>query len=135
MQLCSRGREEMKRLVTLIVAGMLPLALALCGQAAPPMQFPNQPPKTPESTIAPAIRQASSPAKTTGFQLTAAAAAAVSFPSPGRAISFICPWPAGGNVDLGARVLASLLEKELKTPVNIINKPGAVKRRVGRAVA
>lgn len=63
-----------------------------------------------------------------GVVLLAALAAVPSeaaFPEKGKAISVIMPWPPGGPNDIGARVLAPLLEKELGVPVQIVNKPGA----------
>ncbi len=43
----------------------------------------------------------------------------------GRAISYIVPFDAGGAADLVARAIAPGIEKELGTPVQIVNKPGA----------
>lgn len=43
---------------------------------------------------------------------------------PERSISLIVPFPPGGAGDLGARTLASFLEKALKQPVVVENKPG-----------
>jgi tripartite-type tricarboxylate transporter receptor subunit TctC len=37
----------------------------------------------------------------------------------------IVPWPAGNANDILARLLAAPMEKELGTPVEIVNKPGA----------
>jgi len=36
----------------------------------------------------------------------------------------ICPWGAGGGTDATARIVASLLEKELGQPVNVVNRTG-----------
>ena len=47
------------------------------------------------------------------------------FPEKGRPITIIVPFSAGGSVDVSARLLAPLLEKELGTPVQVQNKPGA----------
>jgi tripartite-type tricarboxylate transporter receptor subunit TctC len=49
-------------------------------------------------------------------------AAAQDFPT--RPISLMLPWSAGGGTDAVARILASGLEKELGTPVNVINRTG-----------
>jgi tripartite-type tricarboxylate transporter receptor subunit TctC len=49
----------------------------------------------------------------------------VDFPRKGRVVSIIVGAPAGGSNDIGARVIAPLLEKELGTPVQVVNKPGA----------
>ncbi len=43
---------------------------------------------------------------------------------PDRPITLIVPWAAGGGTDATARVIGSLLEKELGKPVNIINRTG-----------
>ena len=43
---------------------------------------------------------------------------------PNRPITVICPWGAGGGTDATARIVASLLEKELGQPVNVINRTG-----------
>nr|WP_273188955.1 tripartite tricarboxylate transporter substrate binding protein [Halomonas sp.] len=43
---------------------------------------------------------------------------------PTRPISLLVPWSAGGGSDAVARILASGLEKELGTPVNVINRTG-----------
>ncbi|MEO0247994.1 MAG: tripartite tricarboxylate transporter substrate binding protein [candidate division WOR-3 bacterium] len=44
---------------------------------------------------------------------------------PDRPIQLIVPWGPGGPSDLVARVVGDQLGKELKTPVAILNKPGA----------
>jgi tripartite-type tricarboxylate transporter receptor subunit TctC len=36
----------------------------------------------------------------------------------------IVPWGAGGGTDATARIVASLMEKELKVPVNVVNRIG-----------
>jgi len=43
---------------------------------------------------------------------------------PQRPIQLIVPWGAGGGTDATARIIASLLEKELKQPVNVVNRTG-----------
>jgi len=43
---------------------------------------------------------------------------------PNGPISLIVSFGAGGGTDLGARILAPFVEKELGVPVNIVNKPG-----------
>src|ERR687893_41554 len=43
---------------------------------------------------------------------------------PNRPITMICPWGAGGGTDATARIVASLLEKDLGQPVNVINRTG-----------
>jgi tripartite-type tricarboxylate transporter receptor subunit TctC len=52
-------------------------------------------------------------------------AEAAAFPQKGKAIQLIVTHEAGGPNDVMARALASGLEKELGTPVVVVNKPGA----------
>lgn len=54
----------------------------------------------------------------------AAAAGAAEAAYPERPITLICPWGAGGGTDATARIVASLLEKELGVPVNVVNRIG-----------
>lgn len=59
----------------------------------------------------------------------AAVALAAAFPAsaqnyPARPITLIVPWGAGGGTDATARILASLMEKELGQPVNVVNRTG-----------
>lgn len=51
-----------------------------------------------------------------------AAAGAQAYPD--RPITMIVPWGAGGGTDATARIIASLLEKDLKQPVNVVNRTG-----------
>jgi tripartite-type tricarboxylate transporter receptor subunit TctC len=44
---------------------------------------------------------------------------------PARPISLMVAWPPGGGTDVGARIVASIAEKEMGKPIVIINKPGA----------
>jgi len=48
----------------------------------------------------------------------------VKFPD-GKPITMIVPWDAGGATDVGARILAAGLEKELGTRVEVVNRGGA----------
>ncbi len=43
---------------------------------------------------------------------------------PERPIELIVPWGAGGGTDAVGRIFASLLEKELGQPVNVVNRTG-----------
>src|SRR5215203_5224691 len=43
---------------------------------------------------------------------------------PSRPITLIVPWGAGGGTDATARIIATLLEKELGQPVNVVNRTG-----------
>src|SRR3954465_7515749 len=54
--------------------------------------------------------------------LVAAAAAHAQYPQ--RPVQLIVPWGAGGGTDATAPLIAALLEKELKQPVNVVNRTG-----------
>jgi tripartite-type tricarboxylate transporter receptor subunit TctC len=43
---------------------------------------------------------------------------------PERPVTLIVPWAAGGGTDATARIIGSLLEKELGQPVNVVNRTG-----------
>lgn len=106
----------MKRLsAVLLIASLATLLVVGCSQAAPAA---TQAP----ATTAPA---AAAPTKAAAPAPTVAPTKKVDFPQKGKAITLIVAWPAGGGVDIGARLLAPLLEKELGVPVQIVNKPGA----------
>lgn len=53
------------------------------------------------------------------------AVAQAEYPAPGKNITLIVPYPPGGSIDSGARLMASGLEKELDATVLVVNKPGA----------
>lgn len=52
------------------------------------------------------------------------AAGAVQAAWPERPITLIVPWGAGGGTDATARIIGSLLEKELGQPINVVNRTG-----------
>jgi tripartite-type tricarboxylate transporter receptor subunit TctC len=56
-----------------------------------------------------------------GMLLTAAVAQAA---YPERPITLIVPWAAGGGTDATARIIGTLLEKEVGQPVNVVNRTG-----------
>lgn len=65
--------------------------------------------------------------------LVAALAAAAALPLAGpaaaqnyptRPVTLIVPWAAGGGTDATARIIGSLMEKELGQPVNVVNRTG-----------
>jgi tripartite-type tricarboxylate transporter receptor subunit TctC len=49
----------------------------------------------------------------------------VEYPIKGRTITMIVPSTAGGGTDTAARLIAPLMQKDLGTPIQIVNKPGA----------
>ncbi len=53
-----------------------------------------------------------------GFAVSAEAA------YPDRPLTLIVPWGAGGGTDATGRIVASLLEKELGQPINVVNRTG-----------
>lgn len=59
-----------------------------------------------------------------GFALAAASTAAFAQAYPNRPITLIVPWGAGGGTDATARIIGSLLEKELGQPINVVNRTG-----------
>src|SRR3954469_5106859 len=56
--------------------------------------------------------------------LLVAAATTVHAQYPQRPIQLIVPWGAGGGTDATARIIGTLLEKDLKQPVNVVNRTG-----------
>jgi tripartite-type tricarboxylate transporter receptor subunit TctC len=52
------------------------------------------------------------------------AAAAAQAQYPQRPVQLIVPWGAGGGTDATARIIGTLLEKELKQPFNVVNRTG-----------
>jgi tripartite-type tricarboxylate transporter receptor subunit TctC len=68
--------------------------------------------------------------KLLGIATLAAAACAAGLAAPveaawpDRPIQLIVPWAAGGGTDAVARIFGTLLEKELKQPVNVVNRTG-----------
>jgi tripartite-type tricarboxylate transporter receptor subunit TctC len=54
---------------------------------------------------------------------------------PNRTINMVVPLPPGGVTDLSARLLAETMEKLLKQPIAVLNKPGGASTIGGYAVA
>ena len=61
----------------------------------------------------------------TATALSVTPAFSQTFPDSGKPINLIVPFSAGGSVDVSARLIAPLLEKELGTSVQVMNRPGA----------
>jgi tripartite-type tricarboxylate transporter receptor subunit TctC len=78
------------------------------------------------SRIAAALAAASLIALTgCGANAGASNAAAGDFPKKGKTIDLVVAFSSGGAVDTAARLIQPILEKELGTNVEVINKPGA----------
>jgi tripartite-type tricarboxylate transporter receptor subunit TctC len=60
-----------------------------------------------------------------GANAGAANTAADDFPKKGKSIDLVVAFASGGAVDTAARLIQPILEKELGTNVEVINKPGA----------
>jgi tripartite-type tricarboxylate transporter receptor subunit TctC len=58
------------------------------------------------------------------FGATLALAGIANAAYPDRPITMIVPWGAGGGTDQTARIIASVLEKDLGQPVNVVNRTG-----------
>jgi tripartite-type tricarboxylate transporter receptor subunit TctC len=43
---------------------------------------------------------------------------------PQRPVQLIVPWGAGGGTDATARIIAAVMEKDLKQPINVVNRTG-----------
>lgn len=54
--------------------------------------------------------------------VTFAAEAQAAYPE--RPITMVVPWGAGGGTDATARIVASIMERELGVPVNVVNRTG-----------
>lgn len=54
--------------------------------------------------------------------LIAASAAQAAYPE--RPVTLIVPWGAGGGTDATARIIGSLLERELGQPITVVNRTG-----------
>jgi tripartite-type tricarboxylate transporter receptor subunit TctC len=60
----------------------------------------------------------------TGLALAACSMGASAQTYPDRPLTLIVPWGAGGGTDAVARMIASLMEKDLGQPVNVVNRTG-----------
>ena len=60
----------------------------------------------------------------TGLTLALAAGSVLAQAYPARPITMIVPWGAGGGTDATARIIGSLLEKDLGQPVTVVNRTG-----------
>ena len=60
----------------------------------------------------------------TAVLFTALAAGPAAAAWPERPVTLIVPWGAGGGTDATARIIGSLLEKEIGQPVTVVNRTG-----------
>ena len=63
------------------------------------------------------------------------AVSALAQPFPNRPITFVVPYPAGGNVDVSARILQAGIGEALGQPIVVENRPGAGGTLAGEYVA
>jgi putative tricarboxylic transport membrane protein len=56
---------------------------------------------------------------------SAAPARKVEYPIKGKVVNLLVPWPPGGPADASARILSPVMEKELGTTIEIVNRGGA----------
>jgi len=54
---------------------------------------------------------------------------------PVRAITFICPWPAGGTADVSMRAICAAAARVLKQPIAVENRAGAAGMIGAKAIA
>jgi tripartite-type tricarboxylate transporter receptor subunit TctC len=59
-----------------------------------------------------------------GVALAASSLPAAAQTYPARPITLIVPWGAGGGTDATARILATVMEKDLGQPINVVNRTG-----------
>jgi tripartite-type tricarboxylate transporter receptor subunit TctC len=59
-----------------------------------------------------------------GVALSAATLPVFAQTYPARPITLIVPWGAGGGTDATARILATIMEKDLGQPINVVNRTG-----------
>lgn len=114
-----------RRTLALITALTLAAFVAACGGPAPtptaaPAKPAAEPTKAPAAPAAPTAAPAAAPTKAPEPTKPAAA-----WPEKGKAVQLIIGYPAGGGADIAARVLQPILEKELGTPVQVVNRAGA----------
>ncbi len=121
-----------RNMPVLLLASLLVGGLLLTGACSTPAPAPT-PTKAPAAaaTKAPAAAATTAPAVATAAPTkapeptTAPAAKSIDFPAKGRSINVIVPVTAGGVADTSARILASLMEKDLGISMPITNKAGA----------
>lgn len=115
----------MKLPAVCLAAALVVVALVAAGFTQPPP--PPPPTKVPAPPTA-AVSPTKAPEATKALvaaQPTAVPTKTVKFPEKGKTITAIVPFAAGGSTDVGARLIADAMEKELGVPILVVNKPGA----------
>ena len=105
----------------LAAAAALAFSISACSAPAAAPAPTAAPAKAAEPAAAP---KAAAPTQAPAAP-TAAPAAKTDFPTAGKPITIIVGAAAGGPNDVSARLIAPLMEKDLGTPVQVVNKPGA----------
>lgn len=109
----------------LSTVAVVSLTIVGCSQSSPAPSAAKAPAPSSESskqaTSVPAPTMVAGPTSTSGSPTTKR----VEFPAPGKSITMISPWPAGGGSDLTARIASAGAEKALGASIQIVNKPGA----------
>lgn len=122
-----RGLSRCVAAIALFVVSVLIASACTQAPAAAPTAAPAAAPTkaaAPAATTAPAPAAATQPAAAAPAAApTTPAKAAVNYPT--KPVTVIVPWPAGGGVDIGARIMSSYLEKELGQPFQVVNEAGA----------
>lgn len=115
-----------KALVSVVVAlTVVGLLAAGCSQATPSPTPTKAPAAAPAKAAGPTKAPAAAPTQASAQATAAPASKKADWPEKGKAVTIIVPFAAGGATDIAARVLASQMEKELGTSVQVVNKPGA----------
>jgi tripartite-type tricarboxylate transporter receptor subunit TctC len=117
----------MKRLLVFVMATAAAMNMIVLGCAqAQPAPAPTQPAAAPtKAAAAPTTAPVAQPTTAPAAQPSAAPAKAIDFPAKGKSITVIVPYDAGGATDIATRLIASLMEKDLGVPVQVVDKPGA----------
>jgi tripartite-type tricarboxylate transporter receptor subunit TctC len=81
-------------------------------------------PKLPNSHFSRRSIVARAAGAVAALALVAAALPVAAQNYPARPVTLIVPWGAGGGTDATARIIGSLLEKDIGQPVNVVNRTG-----------
>lgn len=103
----------MKKCLSLILAAVMALSLAACGEKTPN----NAANSNPSGVVSSAGSSVSAPSSGDTPYKTSSG-------WPSKAITLICPYSAGGSSDLGSRYTAQALQQILGVPVVVENVPG-----------